>query len=281
MWMTFAPEEMYTATVLVNLKKGKDILFTNFRFIRMKLENGNSPANLDVHHLRYLLERPCVFARKMELPISNEMMAVLDKYFVYDKQPLKAMPNGGWNYDGYKAYGFDKDYIAVVVKLCQLTGVESVLDAGCGCGMDVAVLREQHIAAVGFDANPYTEELSARLIEKDQDPCVQADLLDDELEAESPFDMVLCKDVLPYIPAEQIRTALKNLAKLSDRYILLSWSEGRHVSALPMNYYTEEDMIVLMSELGYTPDTLLNRQLKELNEKEGKKYLIFRKKEAT
>ena len=277
MWMTFAPEEMYTATVLVNLKKGKDILFTNFRFIRMKHENGNCPANLDVHHLRYLLERPCVFARKMELPISNEMMEVLDKYFVYDKQPLKAMPNGGWDYDGYKAYGFDKDYISAVVKLCQLTGIESVLDAGCGCGMAVAVLREQHIAAAGFDANPYTEELSARLIEKDQEPCVQADLLDDELEAESPFDMVLCKDVLPYIPAGQIKKAVMNLAKLSDRYILLSWYEGRHVSALPITYYTEEDMIVLMSEVGYTPDTLLNRQLKELNEKEGKKYMMFKR----
>jgi len=277
MWMTFAPEEMYTATVLVNLKKGKDILFTNFRFIRMKHENGNCPANLDVHHLRYLLERPCVFARKMELPISHEMMEVLDKYFVYDKQPLKAMPNGGWDYDGYKAYGFDKDYISAVVKLCQLAGIESVLDAGCGCGMAVAVLREQHIAAAGFDANPYTEELSARLIEKDQEPCVQADLLDDELEAESPFDMVLCKDVLPYMPAEQIRKAVMNLAKLSDRYILLTWYEDRHVSALPITYYTEEDMIVLMSEVGYTPDTLLNRQLKELNEKEGKKYMMFKR----
>ena len=277
MWMTFAPEEMYTATVLVNLKKGKDILFTNFRFIRMKHENGNCPANLDVHHLRYLLERPCVFARKMEMPISHEMMEVLDKYFVNDKQPLKTMPNGGWDYDGYKAYDFDKDYISAVVKLCQLTGIESVLDAGCGCGMDVAMLREQQIAATGFDANPYTEELSKRLIEKDQEPCMQADLLDDELEAESPFDLVMCKDVLPYIPAEQIRNAVKNLAKLSDKYILLGWYEKGYVSALPITYYTEEDMLVLMSEVGYTPDTLLNRQMKELNEKDGKKHMMFKR----
>jgi hypothetical protein len=79
------------------------------------------------------------------------------------------------------------------------------------------------------------------------------------------------------MPAEQIRKAVMNLAKLSDRYILLTWYEDRHVSALPITYYTEEDMIVLMSEVGYTPDTLLNRQLKELNEKEGKKYMMFKR----
>ncbi|MCQ2111978.1 MAG: methyltransferase domain-containing protein [Bacteroidaceae bacterium] len=277
MWMTFAPEEMYTATVLVNLKKGKDILFTNFRFIRMKYENGNNPANLDVHHLRYLVERPCVFARKMEMPVSNEIIEVLDKYFVYDKQPLKAMPNGGWEYDGYKAYGYSRDYITAVVKLCQLTGVDSVLDVGCGCGMDVAILREQHIAAVGFDANPYTEELSARLIDKDQELCVQADLLDDELETESPFGLVLCKDVLPYIPAEQITKAVKKLAKLSDRYVLLNWYEGKHISALPITCHIEKDMVSMMSEVNFFPDPLLNRQLKELN-MGNKKYVIFVKK---
>ena len=36
-------------------------------------------------------------------------------------------------------------------------------------------------------------------------------------------------------------------------------------------------MIVLMSEVGITPDTLLNRQLKELNEKENKKYMMFKR----
>ena len=278
MWMTFAPEEMYIATVLVNLKEGNNILFTNFRFIRWKHENGNCPANLGIEHLIELIKQNNVFIRKIELPVSMELIRVIDKYFVYDRQQLKAMDNGGWNYNGYRGYDFDKDYISAVVKLCKLTGIESVLDAGCGCGMDVAVLREQQIAAAGFDVNPYTEELSARLIEKDQEPCVQADLLDDELEAESPFGMVLCKDVLPYIPAEKIKKAVMNLAKLSDRYILLSWYEYGYVSSLPITYYTEGDMIALLSEVGYKPNALLFRQLTGLNAQAGKRYMIFKKK---
>ena len=277
MWMTFAPEEVYIATVLANLKEGKDILFTNFRFIRWKNENGNCPANLGIEHFRDLILYSRVFIRKVEMPISMELIRLIDKYFVYDHQQLKVMDNGGWDYDGYRGYDFDKDYITAVVKLCHLAGVESVLDAGCGCGMDVSLLRDQQIAAAGFDANPYTEELSARLIEKDQEPCVQADLLDDELDAESPFDMVLCKDVLPYIPAEQIKKAVKNLAKLSGRYILLSWYERRYVSALPITYYTEKDMIILMSEVGYTTDTLLNHLLTGINVENGRKYVIFKK----
>ena len=276
MWMTFAPEEMYIATVLVNLKRGRNVLFTNYRFIRMIYENGNRPANLDVHHLRYMMEQKCVFVRKVELPLSMELIRVLDKYFVYDNQQLKVMKNGGWDYDGYRNYNYVPEFSEKVVNICKLAGIVSVLDAGCGCGLYVAVLRTKKIAASGFDANPYTEELSARLMEKEQMLCEQADLLDDELEAESPFDMVICKDVLPYIPAEQIEKAVMNLAKLADKYILLSWYENAHPSPLPIVCYTEEDMIALLSKVGYTPDVLLNRQLVDLDIKKDKKYMIFK-----
>ena len=80
MWMTFAPEECYVATVLVNLMGKKNIISWNHRFIRWQYENGNRPANLGNEHFRYLLENEYVFARKMELPISNQLLDRIDKY---------------------------------------------------------------------------------------------------------------------------------------------------------------------------------------------------------
>lgn len=274
MWMTFAPEESYIATVLVNLKHGRDVLFTNFRFIRWKMENGNCPANLDLHHLKYILAGEYVFARKLELPVSAELIQCLDKYLVQDVRPLKGMENGGWDYDGYRIYGYDEWFTTLVQKLCQFTGVDSVLDAGCGCGLYVAMLRDRKIAASGFDANPYTEELSKRLIDEEQEPCVQADLLDNELEAESPFGLVYCKDVLSYLPKEHIGKAMQNLAKFSDRYILLNWQEKEMASVLPITYYNEQTIDTMMAEVGFVPDQLLNRQIKK-SHNECQTYKLF------
>ena len=61
MWMTFAPEECYVATVLVNLLDKDSIEPWNHRFIRWKYENGNRPANLGCEHFRFLLDKGYLF----------------------------------------------------------------------------------------------------------------------------------------------------------------------------------------------------------------------------
>ena len=275
MWMTFAPEETYPATVLANLKGGRDILFTNFRFIRWKLENGNRPANLGTEHLRMLMEGNYAFVRKIEMPVSRGLISLIDRYFVYDNQPLHPMPCGGWDYDGYSAYTYDPMLLKAVVALCKQTDTESVVDAGCGCGMYVAMLREQGIAATGFDANPYVEELSARLLPNDEEPCVQADLLDDELETDSGFDLVICHDVLPYIPADKTGTALSNLARLSGRYILLSWREQPTTSALTMACHTEQDITATMESNGYKAEKKLTQMLANVEKAGALRFMVY------
>ena len=279
MWMTFAPEESYIATVLVNLKGGKDILFTNYRFIRWRLENGNRPANLGTEHLRMLMEKDYAFVRKIEMPVSSELIHLLDKYFVYDRQPLHHMPCGGWNYDGYSAYTYDSTMLKAILALCRQTDTESVLDAGCGPGMYVAMLREQGIAAAGFDANPHTACLSARLLPKDEDPCIVADLLDEELEADSKFNLVICHDVLPFIPADKTATALKHLARFSDAYILLSWREQPANSVLPMVCHTEQDITATMEPLGYRPDKKLTQNLAHIEKAGTLRFMVYGTKE--
>jgi SAM-dependent methyltransferase len=251
MWMTFAPEETYIATVVVNLKNGKDVLFTNFRYVRMKNENGNCPANLGKEHLVHLLKNKYVFARKIELPFSSDVRDVLDQYFVYDNHSLSILENGGWNYDGYRLYSFDRIYFESLIRILQILDVDSVLDVGCGAGLDVALLRERGIAASGFDANPYTESLSKRIVADGQNVCVQADLLDDDTEAESPFDLVTCKDVIPYIPTNKIAKAIERLTRLSGKYIVLRWYDNDYTSELPINFFSTDEIVSLMERNGF------------------------------
>ena len=208
------------------------------------------------------------------MPLSAELVQVMDKYLTGEPQPLKSMENGGWEYDGYRAYGYDEWFTTLVQKLCQFTSVDSALDAGCGCGLYVAMLREKGIAVAGFDANPHTEELSGRLLGADQEPCIQADILDDDLEVESPFGLVYCKDVLSYLPKKHIHQALRNLAKFSGKYILLNWQEKEVDSVLPCACYNEQDIDQIMDAVGFTPDPLLNRQIKAFHN-ECQSYKLF------
>lgn len=81
--MTFAPEECYASTVLVNLLGTENITPWNCRFIRWKYENGNRPANLGNEHFYLLTEREYLFARKMEWACSTELTNRIDNMTVY------------------------------------------------------------------------------------------------------------------------------------------------------------------------------------------------------
>ena len=275
MWMTFAPEESYIATVLVNLKGAKDVLFTNFRFILWKLENGNCPANLGMEHLYYLLTDDYVFVRKIEMPVSQKLIQVLDKYFVYDNQTLKLLPNGGWEYDGYKGYVYNPTFMRELLKLCELTCSKSVIDAGCGCGMYVAGLRRSGIEAVGFDANPYTCELSSRLLLTDEESCTQGDLTDKSFEYKKKANLVICKDTLPYIPKSDIKVAIRNLAAMAERYILVSWYEEGFQSSLPIHTYKKEYIVHLLEEVGFIPCELANNHIAGIINMEQNPACVF------
>ena len=277
MWMTFAPEESYIATVLVNLKNAKDILFTNHRFIRWQLENGNCPANLGLEHLRYLMEEEYAFVRKMEMPISKELQNVLDKYFVYDRQVLKIMANGGWEYDGYRGYPYNPSFTKAITNICNLANITSVIDVGCGCGIYVAELYEIGIKATGFDANPYTESLSRRLIKQDYNPCYQADISVMMQDCSEMYDLVICKDVIPYIPIINVKNTICNLAMLSNKYILLSWYEEGYPSVLPVTYYTKDEIDGLLKTMDFEREDILDNLISSYLNIEHNPYRIYKK----
>lgn len=266
MWMTFAPEESYIATVLVNLTNGKGIVPNNYRFIRWKYENGSSPANLCIKHFRLLTERQYLFARKFETPHKDELIKAIDRYLIYGQQEIQIMHNGGWKYNGFRKYKYEEQFTNAVMHINKYAVIESVLDMGCGSGAYVAALRECGLATAGYDANPYTEELSKHLLKEDDVPCGQADLTND-LEIESSFDLVICKDVLPYIPENMESKAIKNLSRLSSKYILTSWYTTDENTEENVRCRQEKEVIELFSHYGFRLNTVLSAQVREIMKK--------------
>lgn len=262
MWMTFAPEECYVATVLVNLMGKPNIVPWNHRFIRWQYENGNRPANLGNEHFRYLLENEYVFARKIELPVSDSLLDDIDKYLHQDYQ-VELMPTGGWIYDGFLKYKYDNKFAEYVTQMWRMVDAKTGLDMGCGAGLYVAKWRACGLSFAGYDANPHAEMLSAMLLPNGDIPCGVADLTE-EIEMEGQFDIVVCKDVLPYIPTELEQMAISNLAKLSGRFIVLSWEVSEEMSELPHRQISEEEILDLMKKEQFGQEKYMTANLRVL-----------------
>lgn len=271
LWMTFAPEECYVATVLLNKMDMRRIVRSNCRFIRWKYENGNRPANLGVEHFRYLLEEDFLLARKMETPCSLPLLELIDKYLICDSK-IKLSKSGAWHYDGYLAYEYDRGFCEYVARLCADLSIVTAVDMGCGCGYYVSKWRERGLPFAGYDANPYTRELSKRLLPVGDEVCGVVDLTE-EIMDDVAFELVVCKDVLPYIPSNKLELAIDNLARLSSKYVLVSWCVGDRLMGIPHSTLTESDAIPLFERRGLRLDKFLTSKLRiTLNKSE---YGVF------
>ena len=264
MRMTFAPEECYVATVIINLMGVKNIIPWNYRFIRWQYENGNRPANLGCEHFHYLLEHEYFFARKIDLPCSIKLLEKIDLYLLKDCN-INQSPTGGWEYNGMLlyTYGYNKVFCDFVTQLWWEIGAKTGIDMGCGNGYYVSQWRSHGLPFAGYDANPYTTDLSRLLLPVGDEACGVADLTEELVVPES-FDLVVCKDVLPYIPNKSIKKAIKNLAKLSSRFILLSWNVQpiEHISS--KNNITEEEIAALFEHENFVIEPYMTAKLRML-----------------
>lgn len=243
MWMTFAPEESYVATVLLNLTDKENVRSTNLRYIRWHYENGNRPANLGSEHFADLVRCNCFFARKFERGVSEKLLNSIDTYLLKDTS-IKLMPCGGRDYDGVLSYGYDEAFSNFVLQFCQELGITSAVDMGCGSGVYVSQWREFGLPFEGYDANPHTARLSQLLMPQSQSVCGIYDLAGEETLGKT-FELVVCKEVLPYIPRERMRMAAANLSRQSSHFIILLWGRSEEV---PCNDIAENEMIGMFSK---------------------------------
>ena len=219
---TFAPEECYIQTVAKNILPKEKIIRSNMRFIRWVFENDNKPSNLGIEHFYLLASSNMLIARKFKNPFSRKLIPAIDKYLLKDNQ-CQRKSNGTWIYDGYLLYKYDSTFVIGICKYCEWMNFKYILDAGCGSGMLVAAFRRMGYAASGIDSNPYTPELSARLLSDNDIPCEVIDLTE-EITADREFDLVLCLDVLQYIPETHLLKVINNLVNLTKSSLIISYT---------------------------------------------------------
>lgn len=260
MWMTFAPEECYVATVLANLLEKEQLVSDNLRFIHWHFENGNRPANLGKEHFHFLLERNYFFARKMEQPYCDDLLPLIERY-LWNDEKVKQTPTGGWNYEGFRQYENEEAFCDYVIRFCQDVSIVKALDMGCGAGHYVAQWRSRGLQFAGYDANPHTPVLSQMLLPEGDTPCGVADLTD-TLEVTTPFDLVVCKDVLPYIPVELETVAIRNLATLSSHFIVLSWKVPSAMEGVSIRTMDEKKVLTLFEQEGFVVEIFTTNMMR-------------------
>lgn len=74
---TFAPEETFFASIIMNSPFKNNVANVNLRFVDWNLRNGNCPANLDISDLNKIQKSDCLFARKFEYPVSQELFKLI------------------------------------------------------------------------------------------------------------------------------------------------------------------------------------------------------------
>lgn len=226
-YYTFAPEETYIPTVIMNLIDLNKVVNSNLRWIRWKAENGNYPANISKEHVKMFFWENVFFARKMEYPISLETIDIIEKYML-PSNPIQISETGIWNVNSLSCYQFDITLADAIIKMYKLLNISSVVDCGCGCGHYVSYWRLNGMPVVGLDGNSYSQNLSSLLLTDNL--CEVVDLTEELImeDGESPFDLVICIDVIAYIPPSHISYVIENFKNICNKYLLISWPDYKY-----------------------------------------------------
>lgn len=76
------PEEFFFQTVFWNSEFRKDIVNDNLRYthwVKMK-KLGKRPATLDETYIDKIKESDCIFARKIDVEVSKELIPLIEEY---------------------------------------------------------------------------------------------------------------------------------------------------------------------------------------------------------
>ncbi len=132
----------------------------------------------------------------------------------------------GWQskWDDMKKYGpFSRHLRRIIKQIIRPLEFESVLDVGCGQGSFLSELQAEFpgIKASGIDLSP-----SAVKLARERVPGGRFAVMDiSEQALDEKCDLVVCSEVLEHIPDDI--TALRNLRKMTGKYLLISTPQGR------------------------------------------------------
>lgn len=251
---TFAPDEVYFHTVILNSPLKGKVRNDNLRLILWEYNHSSFPAILDEKYWWQIITTKALFARKFNTPISGKLINLIDTIILKD-EPIPILSQGYWKSDTLAGHCYDTGLANGLLNILSYMEVESLADFGCGPGWYVSLLRRNGYDAYGYDGNPNIEELSSLLF-TDGYYCHRVDLTE-ELEAEVPFDVVLCLEVGEHIPKEYEDIFIMNIIRNSGKYIIFSWAiEGQHGDG-HVNCHSNDYIISKISMHGF----YLNRPL--------------------
>ena len=148
---TFAPEEIYINTIIVNNIKNALICNDNLRFIRWKYENGNCPANLDIHHLKYCLFKRKLFARKFDPKYSSDLKHVINDGLIQNTQFNLQKDYNKSLYDMY--FCCDLSIAKSIKYISDALRLNSILYVGCGSCLLLDKLIALKVPTLGIDTS--------------------------------------------------------------------------------------------------------------------------------
>ncbi|SOV74237.1 conserved Plasmodium protein, unknown function [Plasmodium sp. gorilla clade G3] len=176
-------------------------------------------------------------------------------------------------------YTFDYILSNLIIKYFKEKKVKSVVDVGCGYGHYVNELNFHKIKSVGFDGNyklinslnnenlyvhdATDEYLISNLMSKvDRMKSDENDKKNNiirnigkSLRGFFNFDYVLCLNVGEYIPKKKEEIFLKNLDRLNDKGIIISWDKPNSFNIGTINEKAETEILdIFLNNYNYIYD---------------------------
>lgn len=96
---------------------------------------------------------------------------------------------------------------------------ETILDAGCGTGILVSELNREGKIAYGFDFSASAAKCYRQRV-KDRESRFLMALISALPFEDSAFDLVFCSDVLEHLPFFDIEGAVREISRVSRRYVI-------------------------------------------------------------
>jgi SAM-dependent methyltransferase len=176
------------------------------------------------------LARRLPLARRVMAVAAKELARALDddvysaSYFGAGRDPLDRM-----GLSGYERYDRDTSNAnAAAYMLWKFFDARTSLDVGCATGFVVEALRELGVDAAGTDVSQWAIDHPALGA---QGHLVWGDLLDRLPFKTGQFDVVSALETLEHLPPESVAPALKELRRVTRRYLVCtipSFGENEH-----------------------------------------------------
>ena len=274
---TFATEETYIPTILVNSELKENIENCNLRYIDWNHRNNSFPAILDESDFYKILETKSVFARKIIRPTSQKLIDKLKYRITHsisdENLSLEIADKGFFDSKIFEGHCYDREMAEALCLFTELMEVKTIVDLGCGPGWYVKTLRDAGFSIEGFDGNPNTGYLSD-IIMQDGTQCRQLDLTND-IKFEEEYDMVLSLEVGEHIPREFEDIFISNLVNNCKKYLVISWAIEQQKGDGHINCHNNEYIIDKITKMGFVENIPVKNYLRHVAELRWFRDTIF------